>query len=1761
MVRRAAKKASSSKLTETSSSSKATTTTSSTSKSTVEKSGSQISISSGVCIADVTDLNKSDSQVSFGNVSTQYVVTAPENQPTPPKERIIFGGTQIVEVSSSTDQRDQHAIDGKNNMKNIVSDGNVQTFETMESSSSQKQSSFSTSSEFKSTTDADGKVNTTSREWGTSKNKATSDYLTSKSGTNIEPEIFQSQSHQAEKIKYDTGNNGDNPLYEATSIDSQRKLQQIGNTAPVGHSSDHVKRVKYDDKSKKYITSEESKDSNVIDSITLQMVTIPEDNSSAINVVQDLSRNSTNVGSSSAVSNSTNLTKQSGTSIASTSSNIISSKQSKTSSSTVMTSDATVTSGSTVASNIKNSSDQSKTTNDQNVSDTTTTYTSKVYDDKTKTWNILNESTISEKDVVVKDGKTQRDTGNKVIVSSSTNENLNRSKSVASSQSSKELISKSSNKTEQMTTSSSTSSTSQQVFDEKTKRWREVDEKTIKKTRPSVVRYVSQESDGTITTTYKKKKFNRNTGKWTTVEEKVYKNLDANETIPEMMDDITNITTTTYQTKIFDSKTNTWKVVDEKSYTDTHTTVPRDIVEEIERDQADVANITTTTEITKIYDANTNSWKIVDKHSHTDFVEKIVDHPRETILIDDITDITNIRNERHFDETRTDISNIKDINNITNITNKKTFNQTDTDKNSTIVYDSINIDRKVFKDTTSVIDEKTDDQSRIKKTSGSDVVDRSITISKTKDNEIIDELNKNKTKTTKTLQTFTSAHQDQCICEICTCGRHRCTHDTTTTKITVSTDDKFSESVSAYKTDFDKKTTDLHQIRAEIKRPTDNLKPEGDFERPEKTKYEPAERPSQVKRPDNLRPEGDFFTPEKEKFQPAEKTVAVRPHDNLVVPSGDFDGKTTSMSEYTGETTERVTPIRRNTWTKIEGEMTTSTTSTSEYVNHSANLEKVTIKKATDNLKTVGETDFTTTNMTDYTESEVTYTEFKSTEKRKQVRHNDNLTTEGEMHIYKKNEVVNGTVEKTNIIRHEDNLKITGQFVDMVAKDDYSVTSGERAKAVRQEDNLKVEGKFTSARSSDDYRSVRAEKVVVVKTKDNLKLEGNFEDHTKRDDYTVIKGERVDVVRRPDNLKLEGEFDRPQQRKFEPSPRPKATKPVDNLRVTGDFEGKSSVQKSEFKNVKGERSEIVKHSDQITLNTGTMSKTTTNSDSFDKKTVVQPKQPRKNNMQSSISLGTDTNTMKTTNQMNYTSTRNVNKQNVVYETKEDRKDSNGLRDGTIAITTMKVTTVLANEKKQGPQPPEIIKTAKQTRVHEETNKTLLKSNVINKTNIINESNIVNQIDTVDTKSTHIQNDSKTSISSNVINRQSAINENSNIKNRSSNILNTDVSGQSMESKSMSSKNTSNQQSTINGNLSMKNRSSDILNTAANGHTLESSTSNISRSTNVINDGGTTITRTSKTESSSANIKNRSSDILNTENRSTSITTSSSSNMKNRSSDILNSGHSVDSSNQKRAMSTTSQADKITSQLNLRGNSSIENRSSSNNIIHSDSHHRSINNITNCAVHNSGQNATTSINKSTIHSEQRRDYVNSNASSVDQKQHHRKNTLTSREDVSNSVFHRKDGIVSTSNEAVHSNSLSTAAAIQRKSISNLHDQALYTSTNRKSYSTIHRNEKEIERSGQNWSHSHNITGGGDFYGKAESKSYGNFSGHNRNDRVVTKRSVNQSSIVLGDGSSSGTSMYKREYVKVHDGPCPAAHIDKGTFQHTRDTKTHTFYSRR
>lgn len=203
--------------------------------------------------------------------------------------------------------------------------------------------------------------------------------------------------------------------------------------------------------------------------------------------------------------------------------------------------------------------------------------------------------------------------------------------------------------------------------------------------------------------------------------------------------------------------------------------------------------------------------------------------------------------------------------------------------------------------------------------------------------------------------------------------------------------------------------------------------------------------------------------------------------------------------------------------------------------------------------------------------------------------------------------------------------------------------------------------------------------------------------------------------------------------------------------------------------------------------------------------------------------------------------------------------------------------------------------------------------------------------------------------------------------------------------------------------------------------------------------------------------------------------------------------------------------------------------------------------------------------------QRRNYVaEKNAVNT---QYHRRNVLSTEADVSNAVFHRKT-TSSNANEAVQSTSLSSTAAIQRKSLSNLHDQSLYSasSTERKSYSSLHRQGREHDIRGSTWvthveqpsrvSHKDNLSiGKGEFYGRVESRSYGNWTGSSAAgvrsyEAPITKRTMNSSSISFGD--SSGFTGYRKEYVRVHEGPCPAVHIDKGAFKHTRDTKTHKFY---
>lgn len=226
--------------------------------------------------------------------------------------------------------------------------------------------------------------------------------------------------------------------------------------------------------------------------------------------------------------------------------------------------------------------DEINTSDSTTFKNSTTTTISKAFDENTKTWRVVDEHTVHEKDYSYLTGPNAP----KVTPTAGAPSRRPSPKGPTDTK---------------PTTKTTETANVKHVYDERTKTWlTSVDTKSLQTKRPSIQRYISKAADGTFTTTYKKKVFDKRSGKWRVVEEKVYNNRHVDDHIPEMIDDVTNLTRTTYSTKVFDSKTGTWNVVEEKSFSDTKTVVPRDIVEEIERDHADVANITTTTEITKV---------------------------------------------------------------------------------------------------------------------------------------------------------------------------------------------------------------------------------------------------------------------------------------------------------------------------------------------------------------------------------------------------------------------------------------------------------------------------------------------------------------------------------------------------------------------------------------------------------------------------------------------------------------------------------------------------------------------------------------------------------------------------------------------------------------------------------------------------------------------------------------------------------------------------------------------------------------------------------------------------------------------------------------------------------------------------------------------------------------------------------------------------------------------------------------------------------
>lgn len=413
-------------------------------------------------------------------------------------------------------------------------------------------------------------------ESGSLQSKSSHEHFQSKSGTGTKPVIEYDHKSAEENISFQNDRRGKEPIFDRDYRDSHRNIKQSGDTAPVDILKGSHETTRFDDKTKKYITDVRHHENN------RQL-----DHSSRIT---DSIQSNYDVGTSRLkIDDKTNKLTD----------------QTQFNRSSIDRNDHTLNNFTSSTSNdfLSTKSDSFDTKS--------TTYTSKVFDNKTNTWKTIDETNAKQSTMNVdRRSPTRQTRPNTESTSSFIDKKIDKKSTLdkntindIKSSVNRNIINDtktSSSDTKMSMTKTTDKKMTQHLYDEKTKTWREVDEKTIKSKRPSLIRYVSKDNDGKFTTIYKRKLFDKRSGTWKVVDEKIYRNNNFNEHIPEVIEDVTNVTTTTYTTKVFDNKTNTWRIVDEQTITDRNILVPKDIADEIARDKPDIANITTTTELTKV---------------------------------------------------------------------------------------------------------------------------------------------------------------------------------------------------------------------------------------------------------------------------------------------------------------------------------------------------------------------------------------------------------------------------------------------------------------------------------------------------------------------------------------------------------------------------------------------------------------------------------------------------------------------------------------------------------------------------------------------------------------------------------------------------------------------------------------------------------------------------------------------------------------------------------------------------------------------------------------------------------------------------------------------------------------------------------------------------------------------------------------------------------------------------------------------------------
>lgn len=211
-----------------------------------------------------------------------------------------------------------------------------------------------------------------------------------------------------------------------------------------------------------------------------------------------------------------------------------------------------------------------------------------------------------------------------------------------------------------------------------------------------------------------------------------------------------------------------------------------------------------------------------------------------------------------------------------------------------------------------------------------------------------------------------------------------------------------------------------------------------------------------------------------------------------------------------------------------------------------------------------------------FTQREVT--EFKGAQKVQQVIHEDNLKVTGDFAQRERHEIVN--VERVTPKIPKDNLHVS-QDTFVKREQHQVVQTVERAVIKKHEDNLKIEKVPLDVPDRKEFTPVQDRPTRVIH-EDNLKLTGEF---AQREHQQVMSVERVTPRIPKDNLQVsQDSFSKREVKEVNQVDRATRVVHEDNLKMTGKFEGRRQqvVQQTV------QRATRVHHADNLIVGEGSI---------------------------------------------------------------------------------------------------------------------------------------------------------------------------------------------------------------------------------------------------------------------------------------------------------------------------------------------------------------------------------------------------------------------------------------------------------------------------------------------------------------------------------------------------------------------------------------------